>query len=66
MTFLPVLPSDDESSERVLNPMPYPLYLHLSGSILLVNSTDPNKQFPNVKSVFKSLGQDLPCKKYIN
>ena len=66
MTFLPLLPSDDESSERVSNPMPYPLYFHLSGSIFLVNSTDLNKQFPKVKSVFKSLGQDLLCKKYIN
>ena len=31
------------------------LILYLSGSVFLVNSTDPNKQLPNVKSVFKSL-----------
>ena len=30
------------------NPMPYPLYLHLSISAFLVKLTAPNKQFSNV------------------
>ena len=35
------------------------IYLHLSRSIFLVSFADPNKQLPNVKSVFKSLGHRL-------
>ena len=53
MTYLPILPSGKENSERKSNSMPYPLYLHLSRSAFLVTSTDPNKQLPNVKSVFE-------------
>ena len=32
-----------------------PLYLYLSRSAFFVYFTDPNKQLPNVKSVFKFL-----------
>ena len=64
MTFFLMLKSGNENSERESNPMPYPLYLYLSGSVFLVTFTDPNKQFFickkyikffNVKSVFKFL-----------
>ena len=30
--------------------------MYLSGSAFLVSFADPNKELPNVKSVFKSLG----------
>ena len=53
MTFLPMLPSVSESSERESNLMSLPLYLYLSGSAFLVSFTDPVKQLLNVKSVFK-------------
>ena len=55
MTFLPLLPSVNENSERESNTMPYLLYLYLPGSALLVSTTDPNKQLFNGKSVLKSL-----------
>ena len=55
MTFSPTLPSLNENSERETNPLPQPLYLYLYRSAFLVSFTDPNKQLPNVKSVFKSL-----------
>ena len=43
MTFFPVLPSVNKNSGRESNPIPYPLYLYLSGSAFLVDFTDPNK-----------------------
>ena len=39
-----MLPSDNKNSERKSNPMPYPLYLYLSGSAFLVSYTAPNKK----------------------
>ena len=50
-----MFPSVNENSELESNPTLQPLYFYLSGSGFLVNYTDPNKQLPNVKSVFKSL-----------
>ena len=44
-------PFVDENSERESNPMPQPLYMHLSGPAFLVRFTDPNKSFFNVKFV---------------
>ena len=38
MTFLPTLKSANENSERESNPIPEPLYTHLSGSAFLVQS----------------------------
>ena len=43
-----------ENSERESNPMPQLLYLRLSGSAFLISFTNPNKQLPNVKAMFKS------------
>ena len=54
MNFFPMLPSVYEKSKRESNPMPKLLYLDLSA--FSVSFTDPNKQLPNVKSVFNSLG----------
>ena len=54
-----MLPSGNENSERESNPVPYPLYLYLSGSRFLVSFTDPNKQLFNVKSVFKFLNHGV-------
>ena len=51
-----MLPPVNENCERESNPMPQPLYLYLSGSAFLVSFTDPDKQLPKVKPVFKSLG----------
>ena len=59
ITFLPMLPSGNENSERESNHMPQPLYLYLYRSAFLVSFTDPNKQLRNVKSVFKSLSHGL-------
>ena len=59
MTFLPMLPSVNENSERKSNPMPYPLYLYLSGLAFLVSFTDPKKQLFNIKSVFKFLNHGV-------
>ena len=56
MTFFPILPSGNKNCERESNLIPQPLYLYLSRSAFLVSFTDPNKQLPNAKSVFKSLG----------
>ena len=66
MTFLPMLPSVNENSERESNPMPYPLYLYLSESAFLVSFTDSNKQLFNVKSAFKFLNHGVSVKKYID
>ena len=55
MTVFPMLLSVNENPERESNLMPKPLYLYLSGSAFLVSFTYPNKQFFNVKSVFKFL-----------
>ena len=51
-----MLPSANENSERELSHILQPLYFYLSGSKFLVSFTDPNKQLPNVKSVFKTFG----------
>ena len=50
-----MLPSGNKNSERESNPMSLPLYLYLSRSLFFVSFADPNKQLPNVKSVFKFL-----------
>ena len=55
MTFFPKLPSVNKNCEQESNPVLYPLYLYLTRSTFLISFTDPNKQLPNVKSVFKSL-----------
>ena len=44
----------NENSERESNPMPQLQYLCLSRSAFLITFTDPNKQLPNVKAMFKS------------
>ena len=56
MIFFPTLPSVNENSERESNPIPWSLYLYLSRSSFLISCPGSNKQLPNVKSVFKSLG----------
>ena len=53
MTFFLMLPSVNKNSEQESGPMQYPLYLYLSESAFLVSFAGPNKQFFNVKSVFK-------------
>ena len=53
-----VLPGNDNSG-RESSPMPYPLYLYLSISMLLDSFTDPNNQLKNVKSMFEFLNCDL-------
>ena len=45
MTFLPMVLSLNENSERKSNPVPYSLYLYLSGSTFLVSFTDQEKYF---------------------
>ena len=57
MTLFPTLPSVNENSERESNSIPQPLYLYLSCSVFLINSTDLNKQLFYVKSVFKFLNR---------
>ena len=59
MTFFTRLPSVYKNSEQKSNHIPRPLYLYLSGSAFLVSFTDPDKQFLNVKSVFKFLNHGL-------
>ena len=59
MTFFLMVPSGNENSERESNPMPKPLYLYLSRLAFLVNFTDPNKQLPNAKFVYKFLNCGL-------
>ena len=54
MTFLPKSKFGSKKSERELDPIPQPIYMYLSGLAFLVNLTPPDKQFLNVKSVFKS------------
>ena len=53
MTFFLMVASSNENSERESNPMLQLLYLYLCRSAFLVSFTDPNKQLPNLKSVFK-------------
>ena len=53
ITFFPTLASVNENFERDSNPKL--LHLYIYRSTFLVSFTDPNKQLPNVKSVFKSL-----------
>ena len=55
MTFFPMLLFLNKNSKRELNHLSGSLYLYLSGSAFLVSFTDPNKQFFNIKSVFKFL-----------
>ena len=59
MTFLPILPSVNENLERESNPMPWPLFLCLSGSAFLVSLTDQNKQLSNVKYLFNFLNHGV-------
>ena len=54
MTVLPKIPSGNEFSEHESNPIPQPLYTHLSGSALLANLKPPNKESFKVRSKFKS------------
>ena len=51
-----MLSSVNGNSERESNAMPQSLFLYFSRSVFLVSYTDPNKQIPNVKSAFGSLG----------
>ena len=53
LAFFPNLPSVSENSERESNAILWPLYLYLSRLAFLVGFTNPNKQLPNVKSVYK-------------
>ena len=53
MTFLPMLPSGNENSEREWNPILQPLYKYLSGSAFSAYLTPSNKQSFKVKSKFK-------------
>ena len=48
-----MLPSGNENSERESNPIPESVYMYLSGSVLVVSLSDPHKQLPDVKYVFK-------------
>ena len=64
ITFFPTPASVNENFERESNPKLLHLYLYRSA--FLVRFTDPNKQLPNVKSMFKFLNADLVCKKYID
>ena len=43
-------PLGNEKVPLLSNPVPYPEYLHLTISALLVNSTSPNKQFSKTTS----------------
>ena len=45
----------NKNFERESNPMTQPVYLYLSRSAFLVSFTDPNKQLPSAKSMFKFL-----------
>ena len=54
-----MLPSLNENSERESNPMPWLVYLYLSGSAFLVSFTDPKAQLFNVKSMFKFLNHGV-------
>ena len=47
--------SGNENSKWESNPMLWLLFLYLSRSAFLVSFTDPNKQLPKVKSMFKFL-----------
>ena len=60
-----LLPSVSINSERESNTIMYLLCLYLSGSKILVSSTDSNKQLFNVKSVFKFLNQSKKIYIYI-
>ena len=54
-----MLPSLNENSERESNPIPWLVYLYLSGSAFLVSFTDPKAQLFNVKSMFKFLNHGV-------
>ena len=45
--------NNNNNTEREWNPIPFPIYTYLSGSVFLVNLTAANKQSFKVKSVFK-------------
>ena len=64
MTFFTKRRYVNESFKQESNPMPWPLSLYLFRSEVSVSFTDPNKQLPNVKSVFKFLNFKLVYKKY--
>ena len=64
MTFFTKHRYVNESFKQESNPMPWPLSLYLFRSEVSVSFTDPNKQLPNVKSVFKFLNFKLVYKKY--
>ena len=53
-TFLLMLLSGNENSERESNPKPEPVYMYLSQLTLLDSFTALNEQSFRVKSVFKS------------
>ena len=53
MGFFPKFPSVNKTSEQESNPLPLLLFLYLSRSQFLVRFTYPNKQLPNLKSMFK-------------
>ena len=56
MTFLPILPSGNEISERESNPIPQSLYTCLPESAFLANLIPSKKLSFKVKLVFKSRG----------
>ena len=61
MTFFTKRRYVNESFKQESNPMPWPLSLYLFRSEVSVSFTDPNKQLPNVKSVFKFLNLWTYC-----
>ena len=64
MTFFPMFSSGNENSEWESNHKLLLLSLYVSRLASLVRFTDPNKQVPNVKSVFNFVIVDLVCKKF--
>ena len=51
MRFLLKLLSGNKNCECASNPIPCPLCAYLSGSEILLDFSDPNRQLPNAKSV---------------
>ena len=56
MRYFTTLTSADEYSQQEPNPILWLLSLYLSRSAFLLSVTDQNKQLPNVKYEFKTLG----------
>ena len=50
--FSPNSPLGNKNSERASASVPQPLHPHILGLAFFVNFTAPNKQLPDVKSVF--------------